>query len=456
MSETVAPPRFAYATLVTTDSYVDGALVLLHSLRRTLTPHSIVCLATPSSLSEHSLQRLRAHFDGVIEAELRLSTDDENLDLLGRPDLRSTLTKIQLWDPALFGAWDAICYLDADTLVRQPIDDMFSRFDSWRGECPSNWKQGGLIAAAPDTGWPDCFNSGVLLLAPGYDCYRDLVARAAASSASFDGADQGLLNEHFADWSTASPYRRLPFLYNATANVYYTYRPALQRFGHDVRVVHFIGISKPWHWERSSGGLLHSNPTTSERWRQLVSLWWNIHDECISGWKHWKGPYDMDLAFGKGYHHITEPPASPLVHGDQESSAHTSTHDGGDNYSQLPQEVPDWEKDWSWAADRVHPLDYSYLTTHANIPQQHGGHEEHHQSHTPHHESPPHESHHHNSSNGESHHHDHGHYEQHSADERASDHAHVQHHHHHGEAEHHDHAQADYTELHAHQQSHHD
>ncbi|KAI9506807.1 glycogenin 1, isoform CRA_c, partial [Coemansia spiralis] len=212
--------RFAYVTLVTSDSYVDGALVLLHSLRRTLTSYSIVCLVTPLTLSESSLQRLHQHFDGVIETGVRQSTDDHGLALLGRPDLRSTLTKIQLWDPALFGAWDALCYLDADTLVRQSIDDLFSRFYTWRSDVVE-WRQGGLISASPDTGWPDCFNSGVLLLAPGYECYQGLVSRATRSDASFDGADQGLLNEHFADWAAAKPYRRLPFLYNATANFHY-------------------------------------------------------------------------------------------------------------------------------------------------------------------------------------------------------------------------------------------
>ncbi|KAJ1741957.1 glycogenin glucosyltransferase [Coemansia sp. RSA 1821] len=362
-----ASDRFAYITLVTSDAYVDGALVLLHSLRRTLTPHSILCLVTPVTLSHDSLQRLQHHFDGVIETDLHESYDTCNLTLLGRPDLRSTLTKIQLWHPALFGAWTAICYLDADTLVRQSIDDIFSRFYDWRSDNPA-WEQGGLVAAAPDTGWPDCFNSGVLLLAPGLECYQALQRRAAQSNASFDGADQGLLNEHFADWSQTKPYRRLPFLYNATANVYYTYEPALQRFGHDVRVVHFIGISKPWHWERTAGGQLQSDSSTSERWRQLVNLWWNIHDEHVSGWKHWRGPFVKEKAFGQGYNHITEPVKSEQP--ESQSCSNDISCNAEDRVSspeERTQEVADWDKDWSWANDRVHPLDYTYLTSHVKI-----------------------------------------------------------------------------------------
>ncbi|KAJ2592294.1 glycogenin glucosyltransferase, partial [Coemansia sp. RSA 1722] len=433
--------RFAFVTLVTSDGYVDGALVLLHSLRRTLTPYSIVCLATPSTLSEHSIGRLRQHFDGVIETDVRLSLDDHGLELLGRPDLRSTLTKIQLWDPALFGAWDALCYLDADTLVRQSIDDIFLRYHSWRDDCPQ-WQEGGLVAASPDTGWPDCFNSGVLLLAPGYGCYQDLVRRTCSLSPSFDGADQGLLNEQFSDWSTAPSYRRLPFLYNSTANIYYTYRPALERFGHEVRVVHFIGVSKPWNWERTPGGQLVADSTTPERWRQLISLWWNIHDEHVSGWKFWRGPFFKSAAFGAGYHHITEPPISEPVP-DFQGSQHRSSGDNssfsvptvdshGDQHQhqkQLVHEVPDWDKDWSWADDRVHPLDYAYLRSH-NVPSTSG------------HHSPQPTQHYHGDGAGNPHHHHHHHHPQ-------------QHHDHHDHHYHHDH-QHEQQQQQQQQQQHHD
>ncbi|KAJ1720396.1 glycogenin glucosyltransferase [Coemansia erecta] len=445
---TVARPateRFAYVTLVTSDGYVDGALVLLHSLRRTLTPFSVVCLATPHTLSAFSLQRLHEHFDGVIETDVRLSSDDQGLELLGRPDLRSTMTKIQLWDPALFGAWDALCYLDADTLVRQSIDDLFSRYHTWREETP-RWREGGLVAASPDTGWPDCFNSGVLLLAPGYECFQSLVRRASSLAASFDGADQGLLNEHFSDWSTAQPYRRLPFVYNSTANVYYTYMPALQRFGHEVRVVHFIGISKPWNWERTPGGQLISDSATPERWRQLVNLWWNIHDEHVSGWVYWRGPFSKSAAFGAGYCHITEPVAPEPV-----SAAHHESHsaDSGTHGSKdFVQEVPDWNKDWSWAADRVHPLDYAYLRQHTYTPQP---------QHQPRHQSPPPSNEYHHHHYGDNSARDHGsehsgHYE-HRHDSHGHDHgsnhgvydsghgSHDHHYHHHGDSGHGSHHQ---------------
>jgi len=39
-------------------------------------------------------------------------------------------------------------FLDADTLVLDNVDELFERPE---------------LAAAPDVGWPDCFNSGVFV-----------------------------------------------------------------------------------------------------------------------------------------------------------------------------------------------------------------------------------------------------------------------------------------------------
>ena len=56
--------------------------------------------------------------------------------------------------------------------VLQPIDELFDRDE---------------LSAAPDAGWPDCFNSGVFVFRPSLDTYERLV-QLALTRGSFDGA----------------------------------------------------------------------------------------------------------------------------------------------------------------------------------------------------------------------------------------------------------------------------
>lgn len=42
------------------------------------------------------------------------------------------------------------------------------------------------FSAAPDPGWPDCFNSGVFVYVPSLETYKNLV-EFAKSKGSFDG-----------------------------------------------------------------------------------------------------------------------------------------------------------------------------------------------------------------------------------------------------------------------------
>ena len=55
--------------------------------------------------------------------------------------------------------------------VRENIDDLFEREE---------------LSAAPDVGWPDCFNSGVFVFKPSLDTYASLL-QLACSHGSFDG-----------------------------------------------------------------------------------------------------------------------------------------------------------------------------------------------------------------------------------------------------------------------------
>lgn len=88
-------------------------------------------------------------------------------------------------------------------LVLRPISSLFSL------DVP--------FAAAPDQGWPDCFNSGLMLLTPSVEVFDALLERNSTEGGSWDGGDQGLLNDHFPNW------HKLAFTFNVTPSAFYQY-----------------------------------------------------------------------------------------------------------------------------------------------------------------------------------------------------------------------------------------
>ncbi|EGD83331.1 glycogenin-1 [Salpingoeca rosetta] len=245
----------AYVTLALNEKYVIGALVLAHSLHQTRTNKRLVCLVGPDITDERKMQMLDV-FDDVVDVSLYSSGDVSRLELLQRPELGVTFTKIQAWR---LERYEKCVFLDADTIVLQNIDDLFDRPE---------------FAAAPDIGWPDCFNSGVFVFKPSHETFSAL-SKLANEKGSFDGGDQGLLNQYFSSWRTQGPEHRLPFTDNMTANAAYGYAPAFERFRDRIRVVHFIGAHKPW---------MGAPPQTTAQMhgiQQLHDLWWSTHDDLL-------------------------------------------------------------------------------------------------------------------------------------------------------------------------------
>eukprot|EP00041_Stephanoeca_diplocostata_P017811 m.367186 g.367186 ORF g.367186 m.367186 type:complete len:341 (-) comp20826_c0_seq1:298-1320(-) len=232
MAASEAKPREAFVTLCTNDNYLVGALVLAQSIRLQGSTRNIVCVTT-SEFASRQRATLSNVFNEIVEVNPLDSKDAQHLGLLGRPELGITITKLACWT---LTQYNKCVYLDADTLVIQNVDDLFDR--------PS-------FAAAPDVGWPDCFNSGVFVYAPSMQTYTGLL-ECMKTQGSFDGGDQGVLNTYFSSWSTDDASHRLPFGYNMTSNTSYGYAPALEHYRRTVKIVHFIGKVKPWHLSRSS------------------------------------------------------------------------------------------------------------------------------------------------------------------------------------------------------------
>ncbi|KAJ2089943.1 glycogenin glucosyltransferase [Coemansia sp. RSA 986] len=293
--------RVCYATLLTTDTYLHGALTLAASLRETGTQNEIVCLVADSQLSRPALERLETMFDRIISIPMLDTNDVANLSLLGRPDLGTTVTKIGVWS---LTEYRRIVFLDADTLVFQSLDSLLE-LDLKKTFENSNMTIGddirpnggmanrGLLAAAPDLGWPDCFNSGVFVATPSKSTHAGLL-QLLSTRGSFDGGDQGLLNEYFSDWSRADSARRLPFAYNTASTSFYTYAPAFAHFSHSIKVVHFVGPQKPWKWQHGHDGTLHV--TTTSSFAPFVDKWWKVHDRHVSLWTSEMGVYNRETA----------------------------------------------------------------------------------------------------------------------------------------------------------------
>ena len=220
----------AWVTLATNDSYALGALVLAASLRHSGTSRKIVIMVTPEGLSNPMKSQLNQAFDQVVDVSLLDSKDQVNLALLERPELGVTFTKLHCW---CLVQYSKCVFLDADTMVRS-ISRGFQRekkpfeFFSWQVVRNSDdLFDRSEFSAAPDAGWPDCFNSGVFVFSPSKETFHRLMEHAATHG-SFDGGDQGLLNTFFNTWATQDITKHLPFLYNMCATATYTYLPAFK------------------------------------------------------------------------------------------------------------------------------------------------------------------------------------------------------------------------------------
>ncbi|ORY14951.1 nucleotide-diphospho-sugar transferase [Clohesyomyces aquaticus] len=270
------PLEDVYCTLLMSDSYLPGAAVLAHSLRDAGTKKKLAVLITLETLSADTITELKSLYDYVIPVEHVRNPNPANLYLMGRPDLAFAFTKIALWRQVQFRK---IVYLDADVVALRSLDELFN-LDA-------------QFAAAPDIGWPDAFNSGVMVLTPNMGDYWALQTMAATGD-SFDGADQGLLNQYYEHRN----WHRLSFAYNCTPNAQYQWEPAYRYYKRDISAVHFIGKDKPWLTGRSGPG----GPGV---YNELLARWWAVYD------RHLKAAATAATSQG--------------AQGGHESSHHTST-----------------------------------------------------------------------------------------------------------------------------------
>lgn len=246
--------RHAYVTLVTNDDFARGARALLRSLRLTDGRASDICVMHTGGVSDAALAPLRAFDPRLVRIDLLPTSDDFNLaharDRLHgaapftkgeKPAFHTPLdnfAKLRLWQLD----YERVVFLDADTLVLQPIDMLF--------DYPE-------LCAAPNVyeslGDFRRMNSGVFTARPNPATFDRMIQRLDVPGAFWRRTDQTFLQDAYPDW------HGLPVFFNMLQYVWFNL-PELWSWA-DIRVLHFQ-YEKPWQ-----------DHAKADRLRPLIDLW---------------------------------------------------------------------------------------------------------------------------------------------------------------------------------------
>ncbi|CAN6296256.1 unnamed protein product [Urochloa humidicola] len=249
----VRPRREAYATVLhSSDTYLCGAIVLAQSIRRAGSTRDLILLHD-HTVSKPALRALSAagwtprKIKRIRNPRAARGTYNEY-----------NYSKFRLWQ---LTDYDRVVFVDADILVLRNLDALFA------------FPQ---LAAVGNDG--PLFNSGVMVIEPSA-CTFDALIRKRRTVRSYNGGDQGFLNEVFVWWHRLP--RRVNYLKNFWANT--TGERALKErlFGADpaeVWSIHYLGM-KPWTCYRDydcNWNVADQRVYASD---EAHRRWWQVYDQ---------------------------------------------------------------------------------------------------------------------------------------------------------------------------------
>ena len=219
--------KYAYVCVLSTDNYLDGALILNENLRELNSKYELLCVVN-DRLSEESIKTL--HRFGIKTKNTRAIKTN-----MGIGRWNYTFDKLNIFSLV---EYDKIVFLDLDLLILKNIDHLF------------NWDS---IAAGLDMPWHDDeFNSGVMVIEPNMDLYNDMIEKLYATKYNYTG-DQDFLNDYFGKNFIALPlkYNLMRTLYldsellykNCTKRGVYKY---IKNEPKDAVIIHYIRSLKPF------------------------------------------------------------------------------------------------------------------------------------------------------------------------------------------------------------------
>ncbi|CAA7013463.1 unnamed protein product [Microthlaspi erraticum] len=244
----------AYATILhSAEDYVCGAIAAAQSIRMSGSTRDLVILVDDSITEQYRT--------GLESAGWKIQTFERIRNPKAKPNAYNewNYSKFRLWQ---LTQYEKIIFIDADMLILRNIDFLF--------EMPE-------ITATGNDG--TLFNSGLMVVEPSNSTFRLLMDRID-EIVSYNGGDQGYLNEIFTWW------HRIPKHMNFLKHFWEGDEPEVKElktrlFGSDpliLYVLHYLGYNKPWLCFRDYDCNWNVNSYQQFASDEAHATWWRVHD----------------------------------------------------------------------------------------------------------------------------------------------------------------------------------
>lgn len=241
---------FTFVTLLSSDDFVKGVVMLDWSLRKVGSSYPLLVLCS-RDLSKKALALLkRHHLDCfVLNEDIEVDTSAINTEE-GYDHWNRTFDKLYVWS---LTQYKKVVFLDSDMQVINNIDFLF--------DCPhmsavraDQWNEPGL----------DKLNSGLMVVEPNMDEFYGMKELWESGGIKLKNVgDQDVIRAYYKDWGSKPELTLPPGL-----NVLYsevTHGVIKEENVTPVSVIHYIGKLKPWMvspraiWRRSRNNFLGKN-----------------------------------------------------------------------------------------------------------------------------------------------------------------------------------------------------
>jgi len=232
----------SYISILSTDSYLVGTLVLWKSLQSTFPKYPFHLLITPN-ISNNTITILNKCNIPIIKID-----PIKNPFLNDNKDRRFyNYSKLNMWNLTQF---NKIVYLDSDMIVMHNIDELFTKPNL------SSTNAGGWLPGKKD--WVQ-LNSGLIVLEPSESIFNHMKSQIGLIEKEKGKGDQAFIHQYYSDWPEKKELH-LPHIYNTFEGHVEGYK---KHFGYyidekietsnknydekRIKIVHYIGQTKPWN-----------------------------------------------------------------------------------------------------------------------------------------------------------------------------------------------------------------